>query len=434
MITKSIIIADGVKLNYIETDKFKTNYFSFNFITKLSKDEASYNSLIPLILMRGCRTYPSQADINKRLQYLYSGEIGARNDKFGEYQIFGLRANMLDNRYCQGTDVTKDTIDLLCDMIFDPYLVDGAFDNGYTKGEKINLIDIVESEINNKTKYSMKRIKEEMCKNEVFGLSKYGTIQQIKEITCKSLYKAYLETLKVCPIEIYFVGKCDLESLEKSLKSRFVNIDRCVKAIETEKTVKKADKVKQIVDEENVKQGKLCLGFRTGYDSKENKYYLLQLFNEVFGGSPTSKLFMNVREKMSLCYFCRSIVNQRNGVMIVASGIEFENKEIAEKAILDQLNAIKEGNISEAEFESARKSIRNGYMQIYDSADSMEIWTFFRSLCGSYVTPMSECERVEKATIEDIKEVAKKMTLDTVYFLKGKSTEVKNGWDYYKRK
>jgi predicted Zn-dependent peptidase len=169
------------------------------------------------------------------------------------------------------------------------------------------------------------------------------------------------------------------------------------------------------------------LGFRTGYDSKENKYYLLQLFNEVFGGSPTSKLFMNVREKMSLCYFCRSIVNQRNGVMIVASGIEFENKEIAEKAILDQLNAIKEGNISEAEFESARKSIRNGYMQIYDSADSMEIWTFFRSLCGSYVTPMSECERVEKATIEDIKEVAKKMTLDTVYFLKGKSTEVKNG-------
>lgn len=427
MITKSVKIADGVKLNYIESDKFKTNYFSFNFISKLSSEDASYNSLIPLILMRGCKSYPSQAEINKRLQYLYSGEIGARNDKFGEYQIFGLRANMLDNRYCQGTDVTKDTIDLVCDMIFEPYLVDGAFDEGYTKGEKINLVDIVQSEINNKTKHSMKRLMEEMCKNEVFGLSKYGTVEEINKITSKSLYEAYKATLKSCPIEIYFVGKCDLKSLENSLKLRFEGLDRRVKSIETEKTVERADSVKQVVDEENVKQGKLCLGFRTGYKPEENKYYLLQLFNEVFGGSPTSKLFMNVREKMSLCYFCRSIVNQRNGVMIVASGIEFDNKAIAEKAILEQLNAIKEGNITEEEFESARKSIRNGYLQIYDSADSMEVWTFFRSLCGSYVTPLSECEKVEKATIEDIKDVAKKMTLDTVYFLKGKSTEVKNG-------
>ena len=427
MITKSVKIADGVKLNYIESDKFKTNYFSFNFISKLSSEDASYNSLIPLILMRGCKSYPSQAEINKRLQYLYSGEIGARNDKFGEYQIFGLRANMLDNRYCQGTDVTKDTIDLVCDMIFEPYLVDGAFDEGYTKGEKINLVDIVQSEINNKTKHSMKRLMEEMCKNEVFGLSKYGTVEKINKITSKSLYEAYKATLKSCPIEIYFVGKCDLKSLENSLKLRFEGLDRRVKSIETEKTVERADSVKQVVDEENVKQGKLCLGFRTGYKPEENKYYLLQLFNEVFGGSPTSKLFMNVREKMSLCYFCRSIVNQRNGVMIVASGIEFDNKAIAEKAILEQLNAIKEGNITEEEFESARKSIRNGYLQIYDSADSMEVWTFFRSLCGSYVTPMSECEKVEKATVEDIKDVAKKMTLDTVYFLKGKSTEVKNG-------
>ena len=130
---------------------------------------------------------------------------------------------------------------------------------------------------------------------------------------------------------------------------------------------------------------------------------------------------------MSLCYFCRSIVNQRNGVMIVASGIEFDNKEIAEKAILEQLNAIKEGNISEEEFDSAIKSIKNGYMQIYDSAESMEIWTFFRSLCGISVTPMEECERAMNTTIDDIKEVARKMTLDTIYFLKGKGAEVKNG-------
>jgi len=427
MITKSIIIKDGVRLNYIETDKFKTNYFSFNFITELSNDSVSFNALIPPILMRGCRKYPNQAAINKRLQFLYSGEIGARNTKFGEYQIFGLRANMLDSRFATDLDITAETVELICDMIFDPYLVDGEFDAGYVKGEKINLIDVLESERNNKTQHSMKRIMEEMCKDEIFSISKYGTADSINKITPKSLYEAYKSVLNTYQVEIYFVGKCDIESLEKSLKKRFNGINRCVKSLSSAETVAKVATVKEVVDEENVKQGKLCLGFRTGYKVEDNKYHLLQLFNEVFGGSPTSKLFMNVREKMSLCYFCRSIVNQRNGVMIVASGIEFDNKEIAKNAIIAQLNAIKNGEISEEEFESAQKSIKNGYMQIYDGAESMEAWAFFRSICKNNTTPLDECAKIDKATVQDVQAVANKMTLDTVYFLKDKSKEVENG-------
>ena len=180
---------------------------SFNFITELSHENASLNALIPPVLMRGCKKYPNQAAINKRLQFLYSGEIGARNSKFGEYQIFGLRANLLDNRFCADTDVTKETIDLICDMIFEPYLVDGVFDAGYVKGEKINLIDVLESEKNNKTQHAIARATEEMCKNEVFSISKYGTAKQIDEITPEALYKAYKTLLKECTVEIYFVGK-----------------------------------------------------------------------------------------------------------------------------------------------------------------------------------------------------------------------------------
>ncbi len=427
MITKAIQITDGVRLNYIEADKFKTNYFSFNFIADLSKQNVSLNSLIPPVLMRGCNKYPNQASINKRLQYLYSGELGARNTKFGEYQIFGIRANMLDNRFCADTDVTKETIELICDMIFDPYLVNGEFNADYVKGEKISLIDVLESERNNKTQHAMKRVMEEMCKNEIFSISKYGTAEQINQITPKALYEAYQNILSTYQIEIYFVGKCDINQVEELLKSRFNGIKRRVKPLSIAKTVEKAQAVKEVIDEENVKQGKLCLGFRTGYKVEEKQYHLLQLFNEVFGGSPTSKLFMNVREKMSLCYFCRSIINQRNGVMIVASGIEFENKEIAKDAIIAQLDAIKNGKITDEEFESAKKSIKNGYMQVYDSAESMEAWAFFRGLCNTSTTPQKECAKIDDATTKDIQAVANKMTLDTIYFLKGKSTEVKNG-------
>ncbi len=419
MITKSIELANGVTFKYIETDKFKTNYFSFNFISPLAKEKTAYNSLLPLVLMRGCGKYPTQADINKKLQYLYSGDVVARNDAFGEYQIIGLKANMLDNRFSMDTDVTVETVDLICNMLFEPLLENGVFTEKYTKGEKINLIDIIESERNNKTKYSMNRLKEEMCKNEVFGISKLGNVEDVEKITPQSLYNAYNEMICTYPIEIYFVGKCDFEKLTSMLVSQFSTIERKPISINKAKTIEKATEVKQIVDIENVKQGKLCLGFRTGYRVEDNKYYLLQLFNEVFGGSPTSKLFMNVREKMSLCYYCRSIVNQRNGIMLVASGIEFDNKEIVENAIIEQLNAIKNGSITEEEFESARKSIRNGYLQVYDSAESMEAWTFFRGLCESNATPKDECDKIDTATIDDIKRVAEKMTLDTVYFLKG---------------
>ena len=428
MITKNIEISSGVCLKYIETNKFKTNYFSINFLSLLSNEKSHYNALIPLVLMRGSNKYKNQSEINKRLQYLYSGEVVARNDSFGEYQIIGFKANMLDNRFANDTDVTMETVSLICNLLFDPLLENGAFTESYTKGEKLNLIDMIESEKNNKTRYSITRLTEEMCENEVFGVSKFGKVESVKKITAKSLYKAYTEMICTYPIEIYFVGQCDIDALANTLKLQFSKINRNVIEIPKVPTIEKAIEVKRVTDTENVKQGKLCLGFRTGYKVEDNKYYQVQLFNEVFGGSPTSKLFMNIREKMSLCYYCRSIINQRNGIMKVASGIEFKNKDIAEKAILDQLEQIKNGNITDEEFESAKKSIRNGYLQIYDSAESMETWTFYRGLCQNNATPMDECEKINTATIDDIKSVAQKMTLDTVYFLNGvDKSEVNNG-------
>ena len=419
MIKESFKIADGVNLHYIETEKFKTNYFSFNFIAPLSRDTVHFNAMIPLILMRACEKYPSQAEINKRLQFLYSGDIDARNDSFGEYQIFGFKANMLNDRYTQGTDVTGEMINLLCEMIFKPYIKNDAFDKEFTRGEKITLIDAIEAEINNKGQYAVKRLMSEMCKDEVFGISKMGEVDDVKKITEKSLYEAYKNAIKNNIIEIYFVGKADITKVVSALKERFDGVDRTPQLVQPVEIKMLADTVKEVVDTEKVNQGKLVLGFRLGYHYSENKYHLIQLFNEIFGGSPTAKLFLNVREKMSLCYYCRSSVSQRTGIMLVSSGIESKNKEVAKKAILDQLEMIKNGEVSEEEFESAKKSIRNGYLAIYDGAEAMEAWSFFRGFCGINTTPIAECEKIENVSIEEIKAVANKITLDTVYFLKG---------------
>ena len=423
MLTKSFNIANGVTLNYIETDKFKTNYFSFNFIAPISKEKAHFNAMIPLILMRACEKYPSQADINKRLQFLYSGDIAARNDSFGEYQIFGMKANMLNDKYTQGTDVTKETVDLLLEMVFNPYLVNGAFDSEFTKGEKINLIDTIEAEVNNKGSYALIRLMSEMCKDEVFGISKMGEIKDVKKITQKSLYKAYKEALSLYPIQIYFVGKADIDAVAEQIRKRFEGIERAPIKIEDTKIKTVVNEVKEVVETERVNQGKLVLGFRTGYDYKQNEYHLMQLFNEVFGGSPTAKLFTNVREKMSLCYYCRSAISQKTGIMVVSSGIESKNKEIAKEAILAQLEDVKNGNVSDEEFISAKKSIKNGFLSIYDGAEAMETWVFYRGLCGISTTPALEIEKIEKATLEDVQRISAGITLDTVYFLKGEDKQ-----------
>ena len=419
MVNKSFNIANGVNLYYIETDKFKTNYFSFNFIAPLTKEDVHFNAMIPLILMRACEKYPSQADINKRLQFLYSGDICARNDAFGEYQVFGMKANMLNNRFTPDTDVTSEMVELLCQMIFKPYLVNGAFDEEFTNGEKINLIDTIEAEVNNKGQYAIKRLMSEMCKDEVFGISKTGEISDVEKITKESLYKAYVNALKSYKVEIYFVGSADVDSVVAQFKSYFESIERNPIDVKPVDIKMSATEVKEVIDTEKVNQGKLVLGFRSGYHYSENEFHKIQLFNEIFGGSPTAKLFTNVREKMSLCYYCRSIIGQKNGLMIVSSGIESKNKDVAKNAIIAQLDMMKNGEISEEEFISAKKSIKNGFLSIYDGAEAMESWVFFRGLCGISTTPLLEIEKIDKTTIEDIVAVSKKMTLDTVYFLKG---------------
>lgn len=420
MITKFADIADGVKLNYIETDKFKTNYISFNFMAPLDKERSCFNSLLCPVLMRGTEIYPDQSSINKRLQYLYSGEVAARNDKAGEYQIFGLKVNMLDNRYTRGTDVTEGMTDILCELIFRPYLESGIFASSYVEGEKINLIDAIDAEINNKTKYSLQRLNEEMFRSEVFGISKYGSKEQVKAITPNELYKAYRYALEKYKIEIYFVGKCDFEKLKEKLASCFDGIKRDLIPLKDASIILSSNGVREVVDTEAVNQGKLCLGFRTGCTPKDDNYYLLQLFSEIYGGSPTSKLFMNVREKMSLCYYCRSIISRRSGSMTVASGIEMKNKQIAENEIIAQLEAVKRCEITDEELESAKKSLKNAYMQVYDSAESMETWSMFRNMGNSRCyTPSEECKKVALATAGDIAGIASKITLDTVYFLKG---------------
>ncbi len=418
------ILKNNIALNIIETSKFKTNYFSVNFLVPLDKNTAPYNALIPNVLLRGSRNHSKMMDINKRLDELYRGRIFYKNQRCGEVQVFGLGCEFLDNSYAlDGLDILKETMSLFGEVLTTPYTENGVFSVNYVESEKRNLIDAINAKINNKTRYAIERCIEEMCINERFGISALGKIQDIEAISAQSLYSHYNRVLTESRVEIYFIGSASSDKIEKLVQTYLSEKLRSLNSpLETE-IIKGVSDIKEIEEPFPVKQSKLALGFRTGTLLSDENFIDFAMFNKIYGSSPTSKLFMNVREKLSLCYYCHAIPESQKGVMIVTCGIETQNKQKTMDEILKQLKEVACGNISDEEFDSAVKSLKNSYTEIYDSASLIESWYLRRMLCGRNDSPEEAIESISSVTKDKIARVASKITLDTVYFLKGISEE-----------
>lgn len=413
-------IHDRITLNISQTDKFKTNFLSIFFSTPLDAGTSAEYALIPKVLMRASSNYPDMKAINQRLDYLYGANISATTFKRGERQVTAFFVSCLCNEYAfEKMDILKDTILVTKDLLFNPLTKDGGFMPEFVESEKKNQIDFITSQKNNKNQYAITRCQQEMCKDEPFGLSEYGTVEQVQAINEKTLFKAYEKFMATADIDVFFIGRCDSNSLTDQINDMFSSIKRDKVPAFTQEIITHVDKVTNIEEEMNINQGKLTLGFRTGATLCRENYAAFSLFNEIFGGSPSSKLFMNVREKLSLCYYCRAIAEAHKGLLFVASGIEVENKQKAQDEILSQLEDIKNGKISDAEFSSAVKSLINGYSELNDDPQSLSLWYFNRGLAGVYDTPEEVCEKINSITKEQVVEAAQNVKLDTVYFLKG---------------
>ncbi len=413
-------LSDGITLHYLETDKFKTNFMSVSFIAPLGKDTAAKNTLIPAILLRGSEQYPDMAAISRRLDYLYASRLSARNYKRGETQIFGLTAGMIDSAYTiGGEDLVAEMTGMLAEILLHPLTEGKGFNAAYTASEKNNQIDAINANINNKAYYAKLRCTEEMCRGERFGLSENGTVDDVNACTPENLYEQYRYALKYYPIEIFFVGQCDADRLAERLTALFGALERAPVTVPPTEVIRKAGEPKRISEDMPVTQGKLCIGFRSGTTLREDDYVAFMLFSSIFGGSPTSKLFMNVREKKSLCYYCSSAPDAVKGLMFVNSGIEPDKREAAEDAIFEQLRSVQEGDFTDDEYQSALLGLINSYNELSDSAGGLETWYLGRLLLGIENDPDDVIEALKKVTREEIAAAAKGVSLDTVYFLNG---------------
>ena len=421
---KQIELMPGVHLTMVHTTKFKSSQLGVTFLTPLDRECAAECALLPHVLRRGCRNHPDMRALSMALDDLYGGVIEPLVTKKGETQCIGFSASFLDDAYAlDGEDILGPAFRLLGELALDPYAPDGCFAREYVEGERDNLVDRIRGLINDKRQYSMYRLGQEMCRDEAWGISRFGDEGHARAITPETLWQRYQQLLRHAVVELYYCGSADPDRVMQTARAAFSALPECM-----ERTVRPcsvtawAGTGPKVVEEAmDVTQGKLAMGFRTGgVTVKDPEYPALMMLSAVFGGTSMSKLFMNVREKLSLCYFASSMLEKNKGLMLVSSGIEFDKYAQAKQEILSQLDACRAGDISPDELEGARRILITALNTTLDSQGRLADFWLGQRVSGADWGPEQLAHRLEQVTVEQVMSVARGVELDTIYFLKGK--------------
>ncbi len=415
---------NGIEVYNINSNRFKTNTINIFFQDNLNKDTVALNALFPSVLRRGCKGLPTIKDINLYLEKLYGAVFDCGIVKKGERQIIHFYFEYISDKYTNDSQRNfEKAFEFLMNIIFRPELKDGSFNEQYVEQEKNNLKMIVEGRTNDKIQYSMERCYELMCKEEPFGLYEYGTVEQIDEITNEKLYEHYKKKIASLPAEIFITGEIDEKDVA-FIKEKLSLVERSIPQKMNSSIILKCVKdVREYEDKMDVNQAKLCMGLRTHVLPADNDYYALLVFNGLLGGGMHSKLFQNVREKAGLAYYVYSGLEKFKGLMVIASGIDINNKDTAQEIIMKQLEELRSGNITEYEYEATLKSIKTGIMSLKDSQLYVVDFYLSQLINGTHDTMETLVEKINRVTVDDIIKVADKIQLDTVYFLTSNTQE-----------
>jgi len=416
-------LAPGVSLTCVNAARFKSSSITINFITALDKKTASKNALLPRVLRRGSVNYPDMESLSALLDDLYGVRVEPIVRKKGEMHCVGFFVDFVDDRYLpDGESLLENATKIACEILLSPATKDGKLLSEYVKSEKSNLIDDIRATINDKRGYALDRLLEEMCADEAYGVGRLGSEAEAKKITCKSLTEHHCHLLSSAKIELLYCGFAEPERVKSAFCEALKDLpnEKRNAAPETKVILEPTSGAPHRIDESlDVTQGKLTMGFRLGNAMKESNIPTLLMFNSIYGGEISSKLFQNVRERLSLCYYVSSMIDKYKGIMIVTSGVDFSKCDDARSEILSLLEDIKLGKISDDELVSARLSIINSINSALDRLGGLEGLYFDSAVCTPTYDPVELTDRVLEVTKEHIVSAASDIKLDTVYFLSG---------------
>lgn len=420
----------GVWLTALKSEKFKTGCMSVNLLTQLERDTASLNALTVFVLRRGTRYHPDMESIAAELDGLYGTGLEPVIRKVGEIQCVGFYTSFPEDKYLpEGSSVFERATSLMCEMLLCPNTKGGLFLPAYVESEKEKLLELIRSRVNEKRSYSIYRLIEQMCCYEDYAVSRYGTEDTAEGIYYQKLTKHYKNLIATSPVEIFYCGAKDADEVAEVLTDALSGMPRGEINYEIGTDIRMnsvEESVRKFEDTMSVTQGKLCMGFRLGDCMEEPDLAAIYVFNALYGGCVTSKLFMNVREKLSLCYYASSIADTHKGIILVSSGVDFAKADEARAEILAQLDAVRTGDFTEDELNAAKRSVASDLRSSLDSQGSLEGFYLANAIDGLDFTPEELAALVEDVTADEVKAVAGSLVLDAEYFLNGSEEDTED--------
>ena len=413
----------GVHLTAVHTEKFKSCVLGASFLAPLDRTTAACNALVPSVLRRGTQEHPDMESLSAALDELYGGSIEPVVRTRGETQCVGFLGSFLDDAYTlDGSAILEKAAGLLGELLLRPCTEQGVFRRDYTDSERQNLIDRIRAQVNDKRSYALLRLKREMCAGEPFGVDRLGDESSAQAITPESLWARYQDLLRTAPMELYYCGSAKPERVADALRAALSQLPTDgVRTPLPRPAAKEAPaQPREVVESLDVTQGKLTMGLRTGSTVWSEDYPALLLANAIFGGTTTSRLFLHVREKLSLCYYASSQLEKLKGVMLVSSGVEFDKVGEARAEILSQLEACRKGAFEDWELEGARRSVVSALHSAMDAQARLEDFWLGQAVAGLTEDPEALARRVEEVTREQVVAAFSSLQLDTIYFLKGR--------------
>lgn len=414
---------EGIKIHKIETNQFKTNLYAVFLATPLKRENVTKDALIAAVLRRGTKNIISQDKISKELEEMYGASFDCGIEKTGDNHIIKFYLEALNEEFLpEKEELTQKCINILLDIVTNPFVENNGFKQEYVDGEKENLKQIINGKIDNKARYSLDRCVEEIFKGEPYGLYKYGYVEDLEKITPQNLYEYYKELIKNCKIDIYYSGIFDNDNTEKIIEKRLQenNIEpRNAKyVINNEMTEKKQKSETKTVEESmDVTQGKLVLGLQID-DNNKNSRFAASVYNAILGGGANSKLFQNVREKNSLAYTASSSYIRTKNVILVHCGIDIDKYEKALETIKEQIEDMKKGNFTDKDIEDTKKLIISSVKSISAEQDTEITYDYGQELSNEHTTIKDYQQNIEQVKREQIVDIANKININTIYFLK----------------
>lgn len=411
---RTIDVCDGVKVVSVKTDSFKTNIIDVSMAVPMG-DNAAVNALLVHLLKRSCKAYPDFTELNGKLDELYGASLGVCVSKAGDAQVLSLSITCIDDKFSfNGESIIDECAKLIAGMIFEPNIKSGSFGADNLAMEKRLLVQQVLEEQDDKRTYAFKKCIEAMCANEPFGKPRVGTIDQIEHVKMAEVYSAWSNLLSTAVFQITVVGNTDGESVAKLFTEKFSKIERATCEINTV-FHKKAQRFVRIEETVPVNQGKLVMGYRSGMESADDNLYAEKVMVDIFGGGTYSKLFANIREKMSLAYYCSARLIASKGLIVVQSGIDTEKEKSVSAGVINQLNEIRNGKFDDETIAASKRSLKEGLT--FTTPDSYCNWYSSQILDKVIRTPEETIENIEKVTKEEICAAASRMSLDKIFML-----------------